>query len=78
MGLTKIEYGSLASSKILNDNFNFLETEISDLAENLTNKTANFSSQVATLNFNVENLLKFIQKIQDEQKEILNEYLKDI
>ena len=27
MGLTKIEYGSLASSKILNDNFNFLETE---------------------------------------------------
>lgn len=61
MGLTKIEYGSLASSKILNDNFNFLETEISDLAENLTNKTANFSSQVATLNFNVENLLKFKQ-----------------
>ena len=61
MELTKIEYGSLASSKILNDNFNFLETEISDLAENLTNKTANFSSQVATLNFNVENLLKFKQ-----------------
>lgn len=61
MGLTKIEYGSLASSKILNDNFNFLETEISELSDNITTKTANFSSQVATLNSNIENLLNFKQ-----------------
>jgi len=59
MGLTEIKYGSLASSKVLNDNFSFLSTEIANLSDTLIDKTANFTSQVSTLNSSVENLLTY-------------------
>ena len=57
MGLIEIEYGSLASSKVMNDNFNYLESEIALLADDITTSTAGFSSKVATLNESVSSVL---------------------
>lgn len=57
MGLIEIEYGSLASSKDMNDNFNYLDSEISTLADEITTKTASFSSTVATLNTSVNRVM---------------------
>lgn len=52
MTITEIEYGSLASSKILNDNFYALNKDIQDLAANLSTTNANLSTNIATLNKN--------------------------
>ena len=59
MSLTEIEYGALASSKVLNDNFNYLDSEIAAMSENIEQRVSTFSSQVATLNLSVTNLLSF-------------------
>lgn len=59
MSLIEIEYGSLASSSVLNDNFSYLKTEVEALADNINQKTSFFSSQVATLNTSVTDLLSY-------------------
>lgn len=59
MSLTEIEYGALASSAVLNSNFNYLESEIATLSENIDQRVSGFSSQVATLNLSVTNLLSY-------------------
>lgn len=59
MSLKEIEYGSLASSADLNDNFNYLDKEVGELSELITVKTASFSSSVATLNNSVKEVLAF-------------------
>ena len=59
MSLTEIEYGALASSKVLNDNFNYLDSEIAAMSENIEQRVSTFSAQVATLNLSVTNLLSF-------------------
>ena len=46
MALTEIEYGSLASSEVMNNNFEYLDNKISDVSENL-------ASNVATINANI-------------------------
>ena len=57
MSLIEIEYGSLASSKDLNDNFNFLASQISTLSDNISTKVAGFSSNVATLNSSINKIM---------------------
>lgn len=57
MTLTEIEYGSLASSAILNNNFQFLQDKITELSALITTETSSYSSTVATLNNSVTDLL---------------------
>lgn len=59
MSLIKIEYGSIASSSDMNNNFNYLEDLIESLKGTITDKTAGFSSTVQTLSQNVEQLLTY-------------------
>lgn len=55
MAITEIKYGSLASSKELNDNFNALNKDIQDLATSLSTTNANMAMSISTLNKNVTN-----------------------
>lgn len=59
MALTNIEYGSVATSKVLNDNFNYLEDKIEDYSKNIaTNNaslTALINSQSSTITNNLNN-----------------------
>lgn len=57
MTLTEIEYGALASSAILNGNFNFLQDKITELSALITSETSSYSSTVATLNKSISELL---------------------
>ena len=57
MTLTEIEYGSLASSAILNGNFNYLQDKITELSALITSETSSYSSTVATLNKSINGLL---------------------
>lgn len=54
MALTNIEYGSVASSKVLNDNFNYLEDKIEDYSKNIATDKASLisliNSQIETVN----------------------------
>lgn len=59
MSLKDIEYGSLASSGELNNNFRYLETLINSLADTITTKTADFGSNVANLNASVKEVLDY-------------------
>lgn len=46
MALTNIEYGSVASSKLLNDNFNYLEDKIEDYSKNIASDKASLTSLI--------------------------------
>jgi hypothetical protein len=46
MALINIEYGSVASSKLLNDNFNYLEDKIEDYSKNIANDKASLTSLI--------------------------------
>ena len=59
MSLKDIDYGSLASSSDMNNNFRYLENEIGGLSDLITTKTASFSSSVATLNSSVKEVLSY-------------------
>ena len=50
MPLSHLEYGSLASSEELNDNFEYLDNRITTVAENLTSTSSSFYSNVANIN----------------------------
>ena len=58
MSLTEIEYGSLASSAVLNGNFNFLQDKITELSSLITSETSSYSATVATLNKSINDLLE--------------------
>ena len=58
MALTEIEYGSIASSALLNGNFQYLQEKITELAALIKTETSSFSSSVVTLNKSVNELLQ--------------------
>ena len=59
MSIKEIEYGALASSSELNDNFHYLEKEVGKLSDLITSKTASFASNVATLNATIKEFLDY-------------------
>lgn len=50
MTLTNIEYGSIASSEILNNNFKFLEEKIDGSEDKLNTDISSILSNIATIN----------------------------
>ena len=50
MALTKIEYGALASSSVMNNNFEYLDNRISSLSENLSSSNSGIYSNIASIN----------------------------
>lgn len=50
MSLTHIEYGSLASSAVMNDNFEYLDNRITTVANSLTSVASTINSNIASLN----------------------------
>ena len=77
MALTNIEYGSIATSKVLNDNFNYLEDKIEDYSKNISSNNASLTSlvnsQVATVANNLNNKTTELQNnINKVQKNLDN------
>ena len=50
MPLTNIEYGSLASSEVMNDNFEYLDNRITTVAESLTSTSSSIYSNIESVN----------------------------
>ena len=50
MALTKIEYGALASSQIMNNNFDYLDDRITTVSQNMSSANAGIYSNIASIN----------------------------
>lgn len=66
MALTEIEYGSLASSDVMNKNFEYLDNKISDVSENLASNVATINANIATANTSISTLSDSINKSIEE------------
>ena len=53
MPLTTIEYGSLASSSVMNNNFEYLDNRITTVAENLTSGNAAIYSALSGMSSSI-------------------------
>ena len=53
MSLTHIEYGSLASSSVMNDNFDYLDNRITTVANNLISNSSGIYSSLSGLNSSI-------------------------
>ncbi|MBR6126794.1 tail fiber protein [bacterium] len=50
MALTKIEYGALASSQVMNNNFDYLDGRITTVSQNMSSATSGIYSNIASIN----------------------------
>lgn len=56
MALTEIEYGSLASSATLNNNFSYLENRIGNMYNSMISNNAGTNSNIASINSAISTL----------------------
>ena len=63
MALTEIEYGSLASSDVMNNNFEYLDNKITAVSENLTSNVATINANIATANTSISTLGENVNKL---------------
>ena len=66
MSLTEIEYGSLASSEIMNNNFEFLDNKISSVSESIVTNIASVNSNIASINSSIASLSDDINNSLDD------------
>ena len=78
MALEHIEYGSLASSEIMNNNFEYLDNRISSVAEMQATESSNIYSHVANINTNLSqqdtNLAADISSLQEDVNTLTNAF----
>ena len=74
MSLTKIEYGSLASSEILNKNFEYLEESMEEKIRNVMTSISSILSNIATINSRLSEQEELIEDNSSEAIANLNEY----
>ncbi|MBR1776324.1 tail fiber protein [bacterium] len=56
MALIRIDYGALASSEVMNNNFDYLEEKITDVAESIITNNSGVYSNIASINNLIETL----------------------
>lgn len=66
MSLINIEYGSIASSEIINKNFLYLENNLNEKTISIINSISSILSNIATINSTIRDLSTAIQDISTE------------
>lgn len=56
MALTEIEYGSLASSEVMNNNFNYLDNRINTVSEAIQSATDDINTDIASINTSITSI----------------------
>lgn len=64
MTLTEIEYGSIASSEVINNNFNHLENKIAQVNEAVMTNISSLASNIATINSRLTELSEELNDIE--------------
>ncbi len=73
MALTEIEYGSLASSEIMNNNFQYLDNRISNVSETVSTNQAGVNSNIASINSTLTSMSEEIDADIEEINKSLEE-----
>ena len=63
MALTRIEYGALASSETMNNNFDYLDNRISTVVGNMTTNNASIYSNIASINNLIDQTANILRPI---------------
>ena len=66
MPLTNIEYGSIASSETMNNNFSYLDNKIDDNMTSVTSSISSILSSIATINSTLSELSQDVNDALDE------------
>lgn len=74
MALIDIEYGSLASSEIMNKNFLFLDNKISETSDTIMTTISSILSNIATINTRLNDLSEEINSSLKSLSSNLDEY----
>ena len=74
MSLINIEYGSLASSEILNKNFEYLEKKIEENTSSIMTSISSILSNIATINSRLGEQAELIDNNNSESMAKLEEY----
>ena len=78
MPLTHIEYGSLASSSLVNNNFDYLSDRISEVSNSLTSATASINSNISGINGflseQIETLASNIEYLNSDLQDLRNDF----
>jgi len=73
MALQEIEYGSICTSSILNDNFEYLDDRISSYASSITTLQSNISSVNSTLNGRINTTNSNLSDLSDAVHQTINQ-----
>ena len=78
MALEQIEYGSLASSELMNNNFEYLDNRISNAAQTQASEISSLYSSIASMNniFSQQNedLISDISDLEEYTEELRNDF----
>ena len=74
MALTNIEYGSIASSEIMNNNFSYLDNKISETNEALLTRISSILSNIATINSRLGELSELTEDSLDTMDSKIESY----
>lgn len=74
MTITNIEYGSLASSEILNNNFSFLEEKITNFNDEINTSISSILSNIATINTRLTEFSEALANATQESDNKLQEF----
>jgi len=78
MPLTTITYGSLASSSVMNNNFNYLDNRISTVSDSLTSGNAAIYSSISSLSSSISeqtaSIASDIEDLEDDLSELRDDF----
>ena len=63
MALTTIEYGALASSQVMNNNFEYLDNRITSVSNTVTSNNSSILSNIASINTAITNAMNTVRPI---------------
>ena len=75
MALVPIEYGSLASSEVMNDNLEYLDERITEVSAEIYSNNSSLESKIDTLNISMNNSIEALEEQINSQMNTQNEAL---
>lgn len=78
MALTNIEYGSVASSEVVNNNFQYLDDKISSVSQSLSTNVTALSGSISSLSSVVDNNKSEAEEEHSALQESIDDITKDI
>ncbi len=78
MALTNIEYGSVASSEVVNNNFQYLDDKISSVSQSLSTNATALSGSISSLSSVVNNNKEAAEEADAELQESIDDINEDI